>query len=189
MNEILNWLSGGDLRSDGLADQAAEFILENPQLKEELFDGLKSEDPVIRGRTADALEKVARKEPELFIDQVQELIDLTRTETVPMVKMHLAMLFGHLVPCDQNIGEIIDILLYLLKDDSAFTKSWTITSLTIIGRKYPSNRDLVYESIFPLRADESIAIRTRVSKALETLVDDRNRFPKGWIKSIHLEDL
>lgn len=188
MNEILSWLSGGDLRSDGLADQAAEFILENPQLVGELLDGLSAENPVIRGRTADALEKVARKEPELFIQQVPELISLAKNELVPMVKMHLAMLFGHLVPCDQDISEIIDVLLFLLGDESAFTKSWTITSLAIIGMKYPSEREMIYESISRLGLDESIAIRTRVRKALEVLESEK-RFPKGWIKSIHLGDL
>jgi HEAT repeat protein len=189
MNEILNWLSGGDLRSDGLADQAAEFILENPQLVDELFDGLSSEDPLIRGRTADALEKVARKEPGLFINRVPELISVVKAETVPMVKMHLAMLFGHLVPLDQRIDEITEVLLYLLKDESAFTKSWTITSLAIIGKKYPSRREMVYDSIAQLGEDESIAIRTRVRKALEVLEVINKSFPKGWIKSIHLDDL
>jgi hypothetical protein len=189
MNEVLGWLSGGDLRSDGLADQAAEFILENPHLVDELFDGLSSDDPLIRGRTADALEKVARKEPDLFINRVPELIALVKGERIPMVKMHLAMLFGHLVPCDQNTSEITDVLLYLLKDESAFTKSWTITSLAIIGKRYPSRRELVYESISQLGADESIAIRTRVRKALEVLEGINKSFPKGWIKSIHLEDL
>jgi len=189
MNEILNWLTGGDLRSDGLADQAAEFILENPQLVNELFDGLSSEDPLIRGRTADALEKIARKEPELLINRVTELISLVKVETVPMVKMHLAMLFGHLVPCDQNIGEITDILLDLIQDESVFTKSWTITSLAIIAKKYPSRREMVYDSIAQLGEDESIAIRTRVRKALEVLEGINKSFPKGWIKSIHLDDL
>ena len=63
MNEILQWLAGGDLRSDGMANEAAEVILENPELIEELFEGLSSADEVVRGRTADALEKVGRTKP------------------------------------------------------------------------------------------------------------------------------
>ena len=188
MSEILGWLSDGDLRSDGLADQAAEFILENPQLLDELFEGLYSENPVIRGRTADALEKVARKEPDLFIQRVPELTALVKKETVPMVKMHLAMLFGHLVPCEQRIDEITEVLLHLLKDESAFTISWTITSLAIIGVKYPERKELIYDCISRLGENESIAIRTRVRKAFDVLEGDK-QFPKGWIKSIHLEGL
>jgi HEAT repeat protein len=189
MNEILSWLSGGDLRSDGLADQAAEFILGNPQLVDELFEGLSSENPVIRGRTADALEKVARQEPGLFINRVSELVKLAKNEDVQMVKMHLAMLFGHLVACKQKIDEITEILLHLLKDEGAFTRSWTITSLAIIGKVYPDRRELAYESISRLGNDQSIAIQTRARKALEVLEGAKKRFPKGWIKSVHLGDI
>jgi HEAT repeat protein len=189
MNEVLSWLEGGDLRSDGMADQAAEFILENPQLLEELVDGLMSESDLIRGRTADALEKVARKKPDIILKHIPQLIKIVKSDRVPMVKMHLAMLFGHLVPCDQKISEITNALLTLLKDESVFTKSWTITSLAIIGIKYPSRRELVHNKIAQLEADESIAIRTRVRMALEVLEEENKIFPKGWIKSIHLPDL
>jgi hypothetical protein len=65
MNQILSWLSGGDLRSDGMANEAAALVIENPQVIEDLFAGLRASDDIVRGRTADALEKVARVKPDL----------------------------------------------------------------------------------------------------------------------------
>jgi len=188
MNQILSWLSGGDLRSDGMSEEAAEFILENPQLFDELFAGLKSANDVIRGRTADALEKVARVKPDLFIDRLSELINIARNDQIAMVKMHLAMIFGHLVVCDQKIEEIVSALLILLDDESAFTRSWSIVSLCIVGKKYPSKSENIFESIARYQTDSSIAIRTRVRKAIELLGNEDAQFPKGWVKSIHLQD-
>jgi HEAT repeat protein len=189
MNEILQWLSGGDLRSDGMANQAAEFILEHPRLLYELFDGLKSGEDLIRGRTADALEKVARTKPDLFIDYLPDLLHIARADQVPMVKMHLAMLFGHLLACDVDIVEILSVLLNLLDDKSAFVKSWSIVSLCIVGKRHPKYTKDIFEDIARLHDDSSIAIRTRVKKALELLGDEEAKFPKGWVKSIHLQDL
>jgi hypothetical protein len=37
MNPILEWLSGGDLRSDGMADEVAELVLKNPAMFNEII--------------------------------------------------------------------------------------------------------------------------------------------------------
>lgn len=59
--DLLDGLKGGTLRSDGTADQVADAVLIELVLFKDLLEGLKSEDDVVRGRTADAMEKVARK--------------------------------------------------------------------------------------------------------------------------------
>jgi hypothetical protein len=60
MNTLLQKLSGGDLRSDGRADEVAEEVTRNPRLLGQLFEGLSEHDDVIRARTAHALERVSR---------------------------------------------------------------------------------------------------------------------------------
>ena len=172
-----------------MSNEAAEFILENPRLLDELFDGLKSPDDVIRGRTADALEKVAREKPGLFAAHIPELILVAENDQVAMVKMHLAMMFGHLVVCGEKINEITAALINLLEDESVFTKSWAIVSLCIIAKKYPPKGKNIFGSIAKHQDDKSIAIRTRVRKALALLGNEEAKFPKGWIKSKHLQNL
>ncbi len=189
MNQVLTWLSGGDLRSDGLANEAAQFVLANPDVFEDLFSGLSEPDDVIRGRTADALEKVARKRPDLLIDQLQEMVDLAENDPVPMVKMHLAMIFGHLSIFEESLEQLISALNDLLIDESVFTKSWAIASLSIIGRKYPRECQRIVNRLSQLQGDQSIAIRSRVKKALIILTDPNAQFPKGWIKSEHLQGI
>ena len=187
MNQILEWLSGGDLRSDGLADEAAAAVLQNPQLFDELYAGLSSSNDVVRGRTADALEKVARKSPDLLVAHLQELVDFSITDQVPMVKMHLAMIFGHLTLYEEHIDILCATLFALLEDESVFARSWAISSLCIIARLYPAECDRIINRIAPLRGDSSPAIRSRVRNALSIMMDKDIPFPKGWIKSERLK--
>jgi HEAT repeat protein len=189
MNQILTWLSGGDLRSDGMANEAAQMVLENPQIIDDLVAGLNEPDDVIRGRTADALEKVARERPDLLIDRLQQMIDLAKTDEVPVVKMHLAMIFGHLAIYEESVEQLISVLYDLLEDDSVFTRSWAIASLCIIGRKYPGESQRILNRLSQLQGDSSVAIRSRTSKALVILTNPEVQFPKGWVKNAHLQDI
>ncbi len=189
MGQILEWLSGGDLRSDGLSNEATDFVLKNPELCDELFEGLSVSDDVVRGRTADALEKVSRKRPDLLIDRLPKLIQVAEQDHVPMVKMHLAMIFGHFAMYEERLRELVSALLDLLDEGSVFARSWAVVSLCIIGRKYPGERKQILEEIEPFLRDKSIAMRTKARKAVDLLTNKDVPFPKGWIKSEHLQGL
>lgn len=186
METILDWLKGGDLRSDGAADQAVEAVLAHEELFDDLAEGLKSQDDVVCGRAADALEKVARRRPDLMASQLPLVLESLKTEKVPMVKWHLAMALGHLAVFEALIPQIYPPLLELLEDPSVFVKSWAIVSLCIIARQYPEYREVTANKIAPLKGDKSIAIRSKVRSALEILTDDEKSFPKGWVKSEHI---
>lgn len=183
MNQILEWLSGGDLRSDGLSDQVAEFVLAHPELLDELAAGLDQTDDVIRGRAADAVEKIARSRPEWVSQYLDRLTNLAERDPVPMVKMHVAMALGHLAMVDGARDEITTALLGLLDDVSVFARSWAIASLCIVVRLHPAERDRVVSRLAPLASESSPAIRARVRKALILLTNIDAPFPKGWIKS------
>jgi hypothetical protein len=168
MNQILEWLSGGDLRSDGLSNEVAEFVLNDPQLFSDLLD---------------------RSRPDLTVDHLPRLINLLETDRVPMVKMHLAMILGHLAVYDEHIHLLTPALLDSLDDDSVFAISWAIVSLCIIGRKYPEEREQIINRIAKIEGDHSAAIRSKVRYALAILMNEEVPFPKGWIKSRGLLDI
>jgi HEAT repeat protein len=79
-----------------MADEAAAFVLHKPALMDELYCGLEDPEDVVRGRTADALEKVARERPDLLRAQIDGLIKTVESDPIPMVRWHIAMIFGHL---------------------------------------------------------------------------------------------
>ena len=183
MNQILEWLSTGDLRSDCLADQVVDFVLDNPAAFIDLYDGLSTADDVVRGHAADALEKIARRKPELYSDRLQEIITRLKDDPLPMVRWHLAMMLGHLAFYEEQVDEISKALLESLKDESVFVKSWVIVSLCIVGRLYPLRREEITAAITPLHIDTGIAIRSKVRKAMNILMDQNTPFPGGWVKS------
>jgi len=189
MNQILEWLFGGDLRSDGLSGEVAAFVLENPGLFPDLFDGLIQREDIIRGRSADALEKVARVRPEYLEPYIPELVAITRSESRMVVKLHLAMLFGDLAMYRDKSREMCEVLFELIGDKYIFVQSWAISSLCIYARKYPEMRASIIEKIAPLQSSNSPAIRSRVRNALELLLNPSQPFPVGWIKSEHLMEL
>jgi hypothetical protein len=187
MNQILAWLSSGDLRSDGLANEVVEIVLKNPHMFEELYEGLSEADDVVRGHAADALEKISRIRTDLLFERLSDLKRVAEEDSVPMVKMHVAMILGHLAVYKEAVDELIPSLLLLLDDKSVFVVSWAIVSLCIIARKYPENRDRIVSRIALLGNSSSIAIRTKVRKAMNILTNEGSPFPKGWIKSEHLK--
>lgn len=146
------------------------------------MEGLGETDPVIRGRTADALEKVARWKPEWLSDQIPFMRALAEADGTAQVGMHLAMIFGHLARDEELTEGNIATLLNMLPEKKVFVRSWVISSLCIYARLYPETRERIVDNIATLRDDPSIAIRTRVRYAMALLTDEHKPFPKGWVK-------
>ena len=187
MNTILEWLSIGDLTSDGQANEVVELVSENLQLLPDLVDALGNPSDVIRGHGADALEKVARKHPETVAQHLPTLLQIAKNDPVPMVRWHIAMSLGHLATSPESKDEIADTLLVLLHDKSVFVQSWAISSLCIVARLHPEHAGQFTQGIADLSNSPSTAIRSRVRKALTILTDPKAPFPKGWVKSPHIK--
>ncbi len=186
MNQLLEWLANGDLRGDGLANEVAGIVRKQPGLMVDLIAGLDHDDATVRGHTADALEKIARDRPELLTDHIPGILESLRSDPVPMVRMHLAMVLGHLADNETHAGEFIDALLPLLQEESVFAASWAIASLCILGRLIPARSEHILQEIAAQRDHHSPAIRVRVRKALPLLLDPGHPFPQGWIKSARI---
>ncbi|KPK04190.1 MAG: hypothetical protein AMJ56_17900 [Anaerolineae bacterium SG8_19] len=182
MNELIEMLRGGDLRSDGQANEVAEMVLEHPGLFDELFAGLWEPDAVIRTRTAHALEKVSRHQPQMVAEPLPRLVAVAGRDEVPMVKWHLAMILANLVVLREQTELIWTSLLELLADQSVYVRCWSITGLTVIGKAYPDQREEIIRHLEPLYEDPSKAVNNRASKAVEALKNDDAPVPKGWLK-------
>ncbi len=183
MNDLLLLLAGGDLRSDGQANDVADFVIDNPSRLNDLLEGLQDTNAVIRGRTAHAIERISRTHPEWLIDHLHKFIALTYEDQLPFVKWHLAMTLGNLAVLNKETKAIVNTLLDLVDDSAVFVKSWAITCLVIIGRRYPDYRQEIIERINGYRNDPSIAVRSKVAKAVHFLLNEDVTLPAGWIKS------
>ena len=181
LNPLLVKLLGGDLRSDGRSDEVVEEVRSNLDLFDDLFEGLRVSEDVVRGRTADALEKLARTHPELFVQSLPFILERVLKDEIPMVRWHLAMLLAYLDLSNEQLADVIDTLFLLLDDESVFVRSWAIVSLTVIGEEKSYYKPVFIKRVKNLENDESLAIKRKVQNSLAVL-NGVTQMPKGWRK-------
>jgi len=96
MARILDKLRGGDRRSIGRANEVVSDVISNPSLFESVFGGMQHPDPLVRMRSADVVEKVSGKQPELLQPfkhkLINEIADIEQNE----VRWHVALMFSYL---------------------------------------------------------------------------------------------
>lgn len=182
MSSMTGWLSEGDLRTDGAADEVAELVTADPSLLPDLIGALRSPDDPMRGRAADALEKVARTRGEHVLPYLGQVIDLARRDPVPMVRWHMAMILGYVSPPEDEAGQVREALLAMLRDPSVFVRSWAIVSLCLVAKRRPEWGEEIIQALQALEADDSKAVRTRIAKALPCLLQREAELPAGWDK-------
>ncbi|MGC1121185.1 MAG: hypothetical protein WBA22_08825 [Candidatus Methanofastidiosia archaeon] len=181
MNDLLEKLRSGDLRSDGRANEVVGEVLKSPHLLPKVIQGLDEPDDVVRGRTADVLEKISRIAPKSLKGLTRKFMDLAAHDDVPMVRWHLVMIFGNIELSQEELDDVVSLLLHLLQDESVFVKSWAIVTLCTLGLRYEGRRKEIIGNIRALKDDESIAIRSKVTRAVEVL-EFKSEMPAGWYK-------
>jgi len=179
--KLLTILEGGDLRSDGRSDEVVQTVEVNLNLLPQLIKGLSAKDEVVRGRTADALEKVARTHHKKLIPYLPMLLEKATLDEVYMVRFHIAMILGYLKVDEAKKKMIVETLFDLLDDDSVFVQSWSIVSLTIIGLEDQTYKEAIIENISPLINSDSIALSKKAENSINIL-ENRMQIPKGWNK-------
>ena len=66
MHQLLRKLTGGDRRSIGNVESIIQDVKKKPSLFDVLFEGLAVDDPLVRMRAADAIEKISADQPDLL---------------------------------------------------------------------------------------------------------------------------
>ena len=90
--KILSKLQGGDRRSIGKVDEVVSAVRKEADLFNELVPGLFDEDPVVRMRTADAMEKLTLDNPEFLRPFKDKLLRLAQETRQQELRWHLAQM-------------------------------------------------------------------------------------------------
>ncbi len=167
--DILTELAGGDLRSDGKANDVAGQIIEQPVLLRDLIAGFDSENEIIRMRTAHAVEVISRNNGDLLAGYKPRLIECIKNDSLPETRWHLAQVFGNISLSDREIKAILPVLFEFLSSGTVLVKAWTIVCLGDIARENPKFAKEIVKHISTLEADPSAAVRNRVKQVLNYL--------------------
>jgi hypothetical protein len=123
MLTIYDLLKGNDLRSIGKSNEVVELVTSDPELFEEVFDGIFHEDKVIRARCADAVEKVSRIFPHYIQKKKSVILKNLKSFNQKEVIWHIALMLGVL---KLTPGEVKTAISQLYK--------WLETSDSIVVR-------------------------------------------------------
>ena len=96
MNDVLKKLKGGDRRSIGRVNEVVADVLNEPSLFGTLFNGLFTDDPVIRMRSADAIEKITAQYPHYLQPYKKKLIQQVAKIEQQEIRWHVAQIVPRL---------------------------------------------------------------------------------------------
>lgn len=169
MNEILDKLAGGDRRSVGRVSEVVADVLDDPSLFEAVFMGMEDDDPVIRMRCADAVEKITRHHPEYLAPYRTTLLEKVAVIQQQEVRWHVAQMIPRLSLSQQEINRATKILMSYLHDQSKIVKTESMQALADLTEQAPSLRPQVITLLQELTRTGSPAMKSRGRKLLARL--------------------
>jgi hypothetical protein len=134
---LKGWLDGNDRRSIGRADEVAAMVLREPRRLPELIGFLWSDDPVVRMRAADAVEKISSQEPGLLKPYKAELLELLLEVAQKELRWHFAHLMPRLPLTRNGRQRAVEGLRRYLRDTSSIVKTFSLqgpTELAAVDR-------------------------------------------------------
>lgn len=100
----------GDRRSIGQSSEVVAMVLKKPRLFDALFSGLVTDDPVIRMRSADEVEKVSAVHPEYLVPHKEALLKCFAYVEQAEVCWHVAPMLARLPLSEPEQAEVIGVL-------------------------------------------------------------------------------
>lgn len=170
MSQVLKKLKGGDLRSIGKSDEVVRGILDNPSLFREVFDGMLSNDPIIRMRSADVSEKVSARHPEYLQPFKTKLINEISKIKQQEVQWHAAQMFSYIKINRIERDKIIKILLsYLRMTDSNIVKVFSMQTLADFAERDQQLQPQIVKLIRQMMEHGTPSVVSRGKKLIKRL--------------------
>ena len=169
MNQIIEKLQGGDLRSKGRSDEVVREVFDSPRLFGLVVDGMIYDDPVVRMRASDAVEKITRKRPEYLAPHKSRMITMVSQIDQQEVRWHMAQILPRLQLTEQEREKVFKILLSYLEGKSKILKTFTMQGLADIAEQDRTYRTRVVGLLEDLVETGSPAMKTRGEKLLAHL--------------------
>ena len=159
---IYDLLTGNDLRSIGKSNEVVALVTSNPELFDEVFDGIFHEDKVIRARCADAVEKVAKRFPEYIQKKKKIIIKNLDKFNQKEVVWHIAMMLGYLKLTKKEVDKSFNQLYkWLNESDSIIVKVACMQTMADFAMKNNLLAKIVRDEVEKQMINGAPAIKAR----------------------------
>ena len=129
MHPLLQKLDGGDRRSIGRSEEVVADVLADPALFDVAFHGMRCDNPLIRMRAADAVEKITAQRPAYLRPYKSLLLDEIAAIEQQEVRWHVAQMLPRLELTEAERLRAFDILIGYLDDESRIVKTFSMQAL------------------------------------------------------------
>ena len=164
VTDILEQLKGGDRRSIGRANEVVTEVLDKPELFEILIAGMTHEDPVVRMRAADAVEKISAHEPQFLEGHEADLIEIGGQTKQQELRWHFAQISPRLSLDENEQKQVVEILRAYLTDESKIVQVSALQALADLVEKDVALLDEVYKVVERQTITGSPAVKSRSKK-------------------------
>lgn len=168
INVVAKLLDPPDRRSIGRAEEVVADVLADPGLFEAVFAAVVDE-PVVRMRAANVVEKVARQRPELVAPHTEALLTTVAAVEQHEVGWHVAQLLGRPPLTPRDGRRAVEVLLGYLAENSSIVKTCAMQALADLAREDEDVRAQVVPLLDELTRTGTPAMRARGRKLLAGL--------------------
>lgn len=166
---LRDFLTGGDRRSIGRVRDVLRILRRQPRRTRELVATLSDNDPIVRMRAADALEKVSVAHPELLRPHRRFLFRLARRATQQELRWHLAQMVPRLPLTAHQRWRAAAVFETYLGDRSAIVRTCAMQALADLASRDARLRARVVRRLRRLTVTGTPAMRARGRRLLQAL--------------------
>ncbi len=170
MTDILKKLEGGDRRSIGQVAKVVDEVSGQPALFETVFKAMLVDDPIVRMRAADAVEKITANQPHYLQPYKDMLINQVAKVNQQEVRWHVAQILPRLSLNRRERETVVEILFGYLQDKSKIVKTFSWQALADLAQEDGSLRLRVVEVLEEMVQNGSPAVINRGKKLLTKLM-------------------
>ena len=134
MTDLLSRLRGGDRRSIGRVSAVVAAARKKPALFKDLVSCLFDEDPIVRMRAADAMEKISADDPQPLQPFKTQLIRLAQQTQQQELRWHMAQMIPRLKLTARETAAVTDIFFDFLNDKSKIVVTFAMQALSDLAR-------------------------------------------------------
>ena len=171
MHPLLAKLTGGDRRSIGRVSEVVDEVLARAKLFPIVVDGMLHDDPVLRMRCADAVEKISIRHPEWLQPFRGAIIKQIAHVEQQEVRWHVAQMLPRLRLSKIERQKAVTILVMYLDDESKIVKTCAMQALVELAEQEPSLRPRVTKLVQQHAEGGSPAVKSRGEKLLRRLTN------------------
>lgn len=170
MVNILDKLRGGDRRSTGKSDEVVKDLEKNPKLFRQVFNGILLDDPLIRMRAADAIEKFTRERPEYLQPFKRKLLNEIAAIGQQEVRWHVAPLLSRLRLTTKEKARVVQLLSSWFKNEkSRIVRVFSLQSLADLAKGDPALKKKVLKELRLAQKSGIPALISRSRKLIKEL--------------------